>query len=179
MNQIISFLSPCSQPLLLIDPLCFFLKCLHFILTSQNSETFTTHCCHNKLCTYRQVVLCLSYHESIRISSNIMLPEEECYNKIKLYTSDSFVENSTSNCVIISGQFEIFKTSWSLESLLSEVSIKEECLLLFKLHGRSYSYTKTAEFCEDRFLPTDACVTFLFLLPSFFFFFLHSRMRAL
>lgn len=57
-----------------------------------------------------QVVLCLSSHESIRISPNIMLPEEECYNKIKLYTSDSFVENSTSNCVIISGQFEIFKT---------------------------------------------------------------------
>ena len=64
---------------------------------------------------------------------------------------------------------------WPLESFLSEVSIKEECLLLFKLCGRSYSYTETTEFCEDRYLPTDSCVMFFFLCSLF----LGSRMTAL
>lgn len=68
--------------------------------------------CASLTCNASQVGLSLSYCDSIRRSRNIMLLEVKCCKKIKLYSSDSFVENSTSNCVIISGQFEIFKTQW-------------------------------------------------------------------
>lgn len=40
-----------------------------------------------------------------------MLLEVEWHKKIKLYTSDPFAENPTSNCIIISGQIEIFKNT--------------------------------------------------------------------
>lgn len=40
---------------------------------------------------------------------NIVLPEVEWHMKIKLYTSDPFAKNPTSNSIIISCQTEIFK----------------------------------------------------------------------
>lgn len=82
--------------------------------------------------------------------------------KIKLYAKDCFVKNYGSNCVITSVNMRFLRILESLESLLSEVSIKEESLLLFKPYECSYSCMKTAEFCEHRFLPKDSCVIFFF-----------------